>query len=86
MPPPLPVIQCHSAEAKSGKEGLMESLKKTSALHNLSRSQLEEIVAQVVREDGFVTLVCPTAILVSFSDFTPYSWLHWIRCGRSKDI
>lgn len=86
MPPPLPVIQCHSAEAKSGKEGLMESLKKTSALQNLSRSQLEEIVAQVVREDGFVTLVCPTAILVSFSDFTPYSWLHWIRCGRSKDI
>jgi hypothetical protein len=56
MPPPPPDRHC-PPEGESIGPDFLESLKKIPALYDLSRSQLEELVAQVVREDGFAKLV-----------------------------
>lgn len=71
MPPPPPATHPLSLEAEpneSHKAEFMESLKKTCSLNTLSRSQLEDLVAQVVREDGFAKLVCIHNSVVHLSD------------------
>lgn len=38
---------------------LLSTLREVPALYNLPRAELEDLVAHVLREDGFVKLVCP---------------------------
>jgi len=42
-------------------DAFLESLMQSPTLYDLSRSQLETVVAQVIREEGFVKLVCVDA-------------------------
>ena len=39
-------------------DGFLESLMRTPTLYDLSKPQLEAVVAQIIREEGFVKLVC----------------------------
>ena len=39
-------------------DAFLESLMRSPTLYDLSRSQLEAVVAQVIREEGFIKLVC----------------------------
>jgi len=63
--------------------GLLGSMRETSALYNLSRADLENLVSHVVREDGFAELVCNSAghneIYLKDSFL---SLRIWIRCGE----
>ena len=42
-------------------DAFLESLMQSPTLYDLSRPQLEAVVAQVIREEGFVKLVCVDA-------------------------
>jgi hypothetical protein len=61
MPPPLPSrevtrpVECETKDTVESE--FFESLKKTPTLNDLTQSQLEDLVAQIVREDGFEKLV-----------------------------
>jgi hypothetical protein len=55
--PLRPGIQPPSTQA----DAFLESLMQSPTLYDLSRPQLEAVVAQVIREEGFVKLVCVNA-------------------------
>jgi hypothetical protein len=64
-PPPREMIRPVECEPKESVESVFfESLKKTPTLNDLTRSQLEDLVAQIVREDGFEKLVSITQLHV----------------------
>jgi hypothetical protein len=68
LPPPTEQSRSPEGEKDDSIESeFLESLKKTPAMYNLSRPQLEDLVAHVVREDGFVKLVCIDESALSFS-------------------
>jgi hypothetical protein len=61
-PPPLPSSITRSREQESQpsdvpRAQLLSSLRATPALYNLSHAELESVVAQVIREEGFAQLV-----------------------------
>lgn len=64
-PPPLPSTVTRSLQSESrpveGRDStraqFVASLHDTPALHKLSHAELESIVAQVVREEGFAQLL-----------------------------
>lgn len=64
-PPPLPSTVTRSLQSESrpveGRDStraqFVASLHDTLALHKLSHAELESIVAQVVREEGFAQLL-----------------------------
>jgi len=64
-PPPLPSSVTRSLQPESrpseghnsARAQLITSLHDTPALHKLSHAELESIVAQVIREEGFAQLV-----------------------------
>jgi hypothetical protein len=64
MLPPTAPITPHSAlqpgiqPPNTQPNVFLESLMRSPTLYDLSRPQLEAVVAQVIREDGFVKLVC----------------------------
>lgn len=89
-PPPLPshvhqsAATSPSAALPAGSEHeILGTLRETSALYNLSRADLENLVSRVVREDGFAELVCSSAIhdKMHLKDYFP-SLKIWIRCGE----
>jgi hypothetical protein len=91
LPPPLPLRAPQSVASTStlvnmpaeSDRGLLGSLHETSALYNLSRADLENLVSRVVREEGFAELVCclsgHNACLLNNSLL---SLRIWIRCGE----
>jgi hypothetical protein len=92
-PPPLPsrvhqsvatVSTSVSAALSAGSEhGILGSLRETSALYNLSRADLENLVSHVVREDGFAKLVCSSVIHNEMHLKDSFLSLRiWIRCGE----
>ncbi|KAJ8595673.1 hypothetical protein M405DRAFT_782789 [Rhizopogon salebrosus TDB-379] len=61
-PPPLPSSITRSREQESQPSDvptaqLLSSLRATPALYNLSHAELESVVAQVIREEGFAQLL-----------------------------
>jgi len=53
--PSTPMIP--EASVDTGKSGFLASLNDVSSLYSLSRADLERLVSQVVREEGFARLV-----------------------------
>jgi hypothetical protein len=65
------------------EHGILGSLRETSALYNLSRADLENLVSHVVREDGFAELVCSSVIHNEMHLKDSFLSLRiWIRCGE----
>lgn len=60
LPPCTNIAQ--PTQIKDSREALLTSLREAPPLYELSRVELESLVAEVVREDGFLTLVSLTAI------------------------
>lgn len=95
-PPPIPSHNTQSLAQKASstsaaipggpEHGLLESLRETSTLYNLSRTDLETLVSRVVREEGFVELVRTLFSIVWFFQLVLFSLRTWIRCGESKDF
>ncbi|OAX37402.1 hypothetical protein K503DRAFT_237550 [Rhizopogon vinicolor AM-OR11-026] len=61
-PPPLPSSVTRSRElegrsSEGSRTQLLSSLRDTPALYNLSHAELESMVAEVIREEGFVQLL-----------------------------
>ena len=100
-PPQIPPSPAAAATAEIGptatvpdpqsspdQDALFASLCETTTLYNLSRVELEKLVAKVVREEGFAKLVRLRllsrlfGLLGAFSFFASFSSLRiWIRCG-----
>lgn len=71
-------------QAPVSPAAFIEDLRESTALYDLPSTDLEKLVAQVVREEGFVTLVCLFAGPVYISDNNFYSSNPWTRCGKSR--
>lgn len=56
-PSQLP-LQSGTKPPNTQADTFLESLMQSPTLYDLSRSQLEAVVAQVIREEGFIKLVC----------------------------
>jgi hypothetical protein len=67
LPPTAPITPSHSAlqpptqPPNPQPDPFLESLMQSPTLYDLSKPQLEALVAQVIREEGFVKLVCVDA-------------------------
>ena len=55
---PQPVLQPSAQPLEIQPDAFLESLMRSPTLYDLSKPQLEAVVAQVVREEGFIKLVC----------------------------
>lgn len=64
LPPTAPITPSHPAlqpgaqPTNTQPDAFLESLMRSPTLYDLSKPQLEAVVAQVIREEGFVKLVC----------------------------
>jgi len=64
LPPSAPITPSQPALQPSGQpletppDEFLESLMRSPTLYDLTKPQLEALVAQVIREEGFVKLVC----------------------------
>ena len=90
LPPPPPSRDLQSVENTSASETspvesthkLVESLSGTSALYSLSRVELENLVSQVVHEEGFAKLVCNLPCTHVWLSYCFCSLRIWILCGE----
>lgn len=55
---PQPALQSDTQPPNVQPDAFLESLMHSPTLYDLSHQQLEVVVAQVIREEGFVKLVC----------------------------
>lgn len=63
LPPTAPITPSQPATQlaqppNTQPDAFLESLMQSPTLYDLSKSQLEAVVAQVIREEGFIKLVC----------------------------
>ena len=58
MTPSHPTLQPGAQPPNTQPDAFLESLMRSPTLYDLSKPQLEAVVAQVVREEGFAKLVC----------------------------
>lgn len=63
LPPTAPITPQSALQSSTRPQNVqpdvfLESLMESPTLYDLSKSQLEVVVAQVIREEGFVKLVC----------------------------
>lgn len=79
-----PVVPESSVD--TGKSGFLASLNDVSSLYSLSRADLERLVSQVVREEGFARLVRRSAG-AGFMTFLTFrtSLIALTPCGEEKD-
>jgi hypothetical protein len=55
---PQPALRSGTQPPNIQPDAFLESLMQSPALYDLSKPQLEVLVAQVIREEGFIKLVC----------------------------
>jgi len=58
---PQPALQASAQRPETLPDAFLEGLMRSPTLYDLSKPQLEAVVAQVIREEGFVKLVCVDA-------------------------
>ena len=64
---PQPALQPSAQRPDTQPDAFLESLMRSPTLYDLSKPQLEAVVAQVIREEGFIKLVCTDAHHQRFS-------------------
>jgi len=73
-------------KASQTSDPLFSALRDATSLYNLSHESLEKLVGDVVREDGFIGLVCITSCFQSISYITLRRWSISQQCGKLKGI
>lgn len=88
LPPTAPITPQQALQPSvqlpnTQPDPFLENLVRSPTLYDLSKPQLEAVVAQVIREEGFVKLVCfgvrYQRVVVDFSHAS--SLRLWIQCG-----
>ena len=79
---PQPALQPSAQPSETLPDTFFESLMRSPTLYDLSKPQLEAVVAQVIREEGFIKLVRTGVLRFVVTDSSrAHSSKLWIQCG-----